>query len=130
MKTYFVLLCLLFISNSLLRIWNIWLGVPPVLTVSHLADISLFGLCLRVSYGAAFNRRFFEPPQVRLIYWGTMLLGIVSVVLRGLGPRAGLPFEAAPLPDLVLWFLSYALFAGPAVLLDRSLREEDRKNNR
>ncbi|WP_022662356.1 hypothetical protein [Paucidesulfovibrio longus] len=123
MKIYFVLLCVLFASSSFLRLWNIWLGAPAVLVVSHLADVILFALCLRVCYGAAWNRRFFEPPQVRMIYWGTMLLGLVSVLLRGLGPQAGLPFEAAALPDLLLWFLSYALFAAPAVLLDYSLRK-------
>lgn len=124
MKMYFSLLCVLFASSSFLRLWNIWLGMPALLTVSHLADIILFALCLRVAFGAAWNRRYFEPPQVRLIYWGTMLLGIISVTLRGLGTRAGLPFEPAALPDLLLWFLSYALFAAPAVLLDYSLKKQ------
>ncbi|SKA84317.1 hypothetical protein SAMN02745704_01748 [Paucidesulfovibrio gracilis DSM 16080] len=122
MKTYFVLLCVLFFSSGLLRIWNIIQGVPALLAVSHASDLILFALCLRVCFGVAWNRRYFHPPQVRLIYWGTMLLGIVSTTLRGLGPRAGLPFEPASLPDLLLWLLTFILFAAPAVLLDHSLR--------
>ncbi|MGE4292191.1 MAG: hypothetical protein AB7E32_08280 [Desulfovibrio sp.] len=124
MKTYFVLLCVLFASSSFLRLWNVWLGAPSVLVVSHLADVILFALCLRVAFGSAWNRRYFEPPQVRLIYWGTMALGVISVALRGLGTRIGLPFAPTALPDLLLWFLSYVLFAAPAVLLDYSLRKD------
>jgi cytochrome c oxidase assembly factor CtaG len=128
MRTYFLLLSILFLSSAFLRMWNMVHGLSGPLLISHLSDLILFGLCLRVCFGMAWNRRYFEPPQVRLIYWGTMLLGLVSTVLRGLGPRVGLPFAPASLPDLLLWFLVYALFAAPAVLLDYSLRREERQS--
>jgi hypothetical protein len=114
MRTYFLLLSILFLSSAFLRMWNMVHGLSGPLLISHLSDLILFGLCLRVCFGMAWNRRYFEPPQVRLIYWGTMLLG--------------LPFAPASLPDLLLWFLVYALFAAPAVLLDYSLRREERQS--
>ncbi|MGE4503943.1 MAG: hypothetical protein AB7D51_01225 [Desulfovibrionaceae bacterium] len=122
MKFYFFGLVILFLFSMLNRGIAIWLGVPPVFLVQYLADAVLFFLCVRVCYGAAFNRRFFEPGAVRLIYWGTMVLGFASTALLVAGPSLGLPdFDVHPI-NLVMSFLPYPMFALPSILVDRAVR--------
>ena len=123
MKPYFILLAVLFTSNTLLRVWQLWLGVPPEVAVSYLADVACFALCLWAAFALAFDRQPLTRPQARLIYYATMVAGIVSVLLRVWGPQLGVPaVGGVGLVDVGLWALSYVLFAIPAVLYDNWLK--------
>ncbi|MBU1247842.1 MAG: hypothetical protein KKB70_04015 [Proteobacteria bacterium] len=125
MKVYFVMLAVLFLFSIINRIMSLIIGAPSVIMVSYLADMVLFGLCLRVAYGVAFNKRYFEPSAVRLIYYGVMALGLLSVFLVTAGELVGLPDLEIHALDLILWFLPYPLFALPCVLLERALKEDE-----
>lgn len=125
MKLYFILLAVLFVFTVFNRTMSLMIGAPPAILVSYAADIILFALCLRVSYGVAYNKRYFEPSAVRLIYYGVMLLGVFSILLLTAGEMFGLPDLDVHMLGLMLWFLPYPLFALPCILLERALKEDE-----
>ncbi len=125
MKFYFILLALLFISSVFNRVMSLIVGTPSLFQVSYLADIALFVLCLRVAYGVAYNKRYFEPSAVRLIYYGVMVLGFISILLLTNGESLGFQTQDMHILDLILWFLPYPLFALPCILLQRALQENE-----
>lgn len=125
MKLYFYGLAILYLFSLLNRALAIWMGVPEVILVAYLADAVLLGLCLRVSYGAAFNKRYFQPDAIRLIYWGTMTLGFISVGLLTLGEYVGLPDMDIHPVNVIMGFLPYPMFALPCILLERAIREDE-----
>ena len=114
MKTYFVLLAVLFLSSSVTRGMQLLTVTEPVFFLKLLADIVLFALCLLACYGLAFHRRYLSanfwawPGRLTLILAG----GHVLLFLWSLGEGAS---HFWPL-DLGMAVLIYVLFAIPAIL--------------
>ena len=114
MKTYFVLLAVLFLSSTLTRALQLLTVTESLFAFKILADIALFALCLLGCYGLAFGRRFFSvafwawPGRLTLILGGAHVL----LVLSSLDESAS-PFWPI---DLGMAVLIYILFAIPAIL--------------
>jgi len=124
MKLYFFGLLILYVFSVLNRAMSLAMGTPPLIMVSYVSDIILFSLCLRVCYGMAFNKRYFTPDSVKLIYYGVMGMGIISLLLLTKGELLGLPDLEIHILNLLLWLLPYLLFALPCMLLGRVLKED------
>ena len=124
MKLYFFGLLILYVFSVLNRAMSLALGTPPQIMVSYVADILLFSLCLRVCYGMAFNKRYFTPQSVKLIYYGVMGMVVVSLFLLTKGELLGLPDLEIHVLNLLLWLLPYLLFALPCILLGRVLKDD------
>lgn len=129
MKLYFFGLAVLFLFSALNRVLSIYMGTPPVIAVSYVADIILFALCLRVAYGMAFSNRWLTQQSVRLIYWGVMVLGMISLLTLTKGELLGLPDLDIHALSLLLWMLPYPLFALPCILLERLLKEDEKTDS-
>lgn len=120
MKGFAYLLGLLFATNTFTRVIGILHGVPALVAVLFVADVIAFAVCLTANWGIAHGREWFSVPKLKLLYFLTIGLGILSVVVRGWGEVFGIPSVGGSILDLGLWFLSYLLFAAPlAVHADR-----------
>lgn len=60
MKTYFVLLAVLFLSTAATRLLQLLTVTDSLAAFKVLADIGLFALCLLGCYGLAFGKSFFS----------------------------------------------------------------------
>jgi hypothetical protein len=128
-KGYFYLLCVLFAASALVRILSLVVIEDALTGLRFVADIILFGLCLRGCFGLAFGRRYLSTQAWRLIGHLTLALGGVNVILRISGPDLGLAPQAGPADpfSLALSFLPYILFAIPAILYGHSLQHSTKE---
>lgn len=114
MKTYFVLLAVLFVSSMFTRGLQLLTVTDTLFAFKAMADVVLFALCLLGCYGLAFGKTFFStafwawPGRLTLILAG----GHVLLVLMSLSEDAS-PFWPI---DLGMHLLIYILFAIPAIL--------------
>lgn len=126
MKGYFILLCILYLASVVISIWSLTNPLHILVALKNALDIAMFTLCIMGAYGLAFKRKLWDPVRWRMIFQGTLILGVFSVVLIGYGERFGVPSPAgAPsLLQLGLVFLPYLLFAIPVVLYERALKND------
>jgi hypothetical protein len=122
-KGYFYLLAVLFAASVLTRGISLFLVEDLLTQLRYMADIVLFGLCLKGCFGMAFGRTYHSPPVWRLIAHLTLALGGFTLVLGILGPDLGRS-PHSPTDPISLGFsvLPYVLFAIPAILYGHSLK--------
>lgn len=117
MKPYFFLLAILFASTLYKTATHVLAGLPPMVLGLELLMLPLFALCLLAAYARAFERRFFSAGVWRLIWMGTLGLGVVRIGVMGLG------YSGAPINQLELFMIGviHGLFAVPAIHYERQM---------
>ncbi|HDQ41729.1 MAG TPA: hypothetical protein ENN39_11980 [Desulfonatronum sp.] len=114
MKTYFLLLAILFLSSTVTRGVQLLSTTDPLFAFKLVMDIVLFALCLLGCFGLAFGRRFFTAAfwswagRLTLILGGGHVLLVLSTLREDASPFWPL--------DLGMAVLIYVLFAIPAIL--------------
>jgi len=119
MKPYFFLLAIMYVATVLNL--GFALAFSPSLdgALKAVADLALFGLCLRASHALAFGKTLYTPQTWRLVYRATLGLGLLTVfLLNRAAPESGVL-------RLALSFVNYLVFAIPAVLYERELKMKD-----
>lgn len=117
MKTYFVLLAVLFLSSTVTRALQLLTVTDSLFAFKILADIALFALCLLGCYGITHGRRFFSvafwawPRRLILVLAGVHVLLVLSSL-----DKSASPFWPI---DLGMAVLISTLFAIPAMLYAR-----------
>lgn len=92
MKTYFVLLAVLFLSTAATRLLQLLTVTDSLAAFKVLADIGLFALCLLGCYGLAFGKSFFSaafwawPGRMTLVLSGVHVLLVLSALSRNASP--------------------------------------------
>lgn len=122
---YFVLLCILYLVTVGTSLWALTQPLHSLFVVKDLGTIVLFSLCLRGCYGLVFKKTYWIPEKWRIVFQGTLVLGVFTVILYGYGENLGVPSPAgAPtLIDLGLMYLPYLLFAIPVILYENTLKK-------
>jgi len=124
MKTYFVLLCVLYLSVAANAVMGMLIGAPAAMTGKAAVDLAALGFCLYGAYGLAFGRRFFAAFVWRIAYQAVLLLGALSVLMVINGWDSGAePAKGLGLLHMVMMFLPYLLFAVPPILYANKLKE-------
>jgi hypothetical protein len=124
MKFYVILLCVLYLATILKRTLLLLVTPPPFLALTAVLDLVVLGLDLWGALCFAFNKPFFAVQRLRLMYQGTLVLGVASVTAQVAASGGVEQMGFGPL-GVALSFLPYVLFAAPIILFDRSRRENE-----
>ncbi len=124
MKTYFVLLCVLYVSVAANAVMSFLLGAPAALTGKAVLDLAAMGFCLYGTYGLAFGKRYFAAFVWRIAYQAVLLLGALTVIMYINGEATGAaPAQGLGLLHMTMMFLPFLLFAVPPILYANKLKE-------
>ncbi len=125
MKTYFVLLAILYFGTLANSFIGLAFVAAPVMIAKIAADVALMGVCLWGCYGMAFGKRYLSAPKWRMIYQATLALGVATVLLYANGEVVGLPpMQGIGLLHAGMIFLPYVLSAIPIILYEKELKEQ------
>lgn len=126
MKTFFALLCVLYVSVLVNAGLGILIFPEPLALIKNLGDVVAGALCLRTAFDLGWSRRWLDAPGCRLLYRATGGLGIYAVILAATGTSFGPPGLFGPgLAHSAMVFVPYVLFIVPVVLQERRLAEQD-----
>lgn len=125
MKTYFVLLAILYVGNLANSFVGLAFVAAPVMIAKIAADVALMSISLWGCYGMAFGKRYLSAAKWRIVYQATLALGVATVLLYANGEVVGLPpLEGIGLLHAGMIFLPYVLFAVPIILYEKELKEK------
>lgn len=116
MKPYFFLLVIMYAATLVKAGLALAFFPSAEGALKLLADMVLLALCVYGCFALAYGRKIFTPQAWRLVHQATIALGLFTVFLIN---------RAAPdggVLRLVLTFITYLVFAIPAILYERELK--------
>ncbi|MBU1229315.1 MAG: hypothetical protein KKA55_06725 [Proteobacteria bacterium] len=120
MKPYLFMLVIMYAATILKAGFALALAPNPESMLKLLADMTLLGFCVYGCYGLAYGRKLFTPQAWRLVHQGTLVLGLLTIFLiNRAAPDSGFL-------RLALTFITYLVFAIPAILYERELKGPDK----
>ena len=124
MKTYAILLAVLFGATLIKNAMLLQAGAEPLMMLLYILQPASYAACVYGAWARARGRKVFEPEIWRAVWMATLGLAIAMIALRAFGSRWGLQPAGVETNflELAMTGLIAGLFAAPIIQYEQELR--------